>query len=52
MSPTFYFFLIIGIVYYALAHHLTVIQRQITKLGEDIHKDIKHEIELHEVRTK
>jgi len=55
MNPTFYLFLVIGIVYYALGHQLTQIQRKIEGLREglrdDIRKDIKHEIELHEIRT-
>ena len=49
---------------YAIAHQLTVMQRTLTSiedrlkslheledLRETIHDDIKHEIEMHELRT-
>ena len=92
MSPTFYLFLVLVIFYYAIAHHLTLIQRklqeiegrvkesgkkleklselddlrenlrdlprdldlagELRELQEGIRDDLKHEIEMHEIRTK
>jgi hypothetical protein len=52
MSPALYLFIVIGVVYYALAHQISVLQRTVKSLRDDIHGDVKHEIDLHEIRTR
>ena len=52
MSSTLYLFIVIGVVYYALAHQISVLQRKVQSLRDEIHGDVKHEIELHEIRTR